>query len=79
MITRNPARMGGQPCIDDTRITAGTILTMLARHPDAEVLGAYPVLTQEHLDGVRAWWASPDGIRWALEEQRCPDCGGSLE
>lgn len=79
MITRDPAKMGGQPCIDDTRITAGTILTMLARHTDAEVLAAYPALQQEHLDGVRAWWSSPEGIRWALEEQRCTDCGGARE
>lgn len=69
MITRDPARMGGQPCIDDTRITAGTVLLLLARHSDAEVLAAYPALTQAHLDGVRAWWCSPEGIRWALEER----------
>lgn len=79
MITRDPAKMGDQPCIDGTRITAGTILLMLASRSDADVLAAYPALTQEHLDGVRAWWVSPEGIRWALEEQRCPDCGGAHE
>jgi hypothetical protein len=79
MITRNPAQMGNQPCIDGIRITVGNVLMMLARHSDADVLVAYPALTQEHLDGLRAWWASPDGIRWALEERRCPDCGGACE
>jgi uncharacterized protein (DUF433 family) len=46
-ITRDPGRMGGQPCIRDTRVTVSAILGQLAagRTPE-QVLADYPYLEQ---------------------------------
>jgi len=42
-ITRNPAVMGGKPCIRGLRVTVGTIVGLLAAgHSEDEILGAYP-------------------------------------
>jgi uncharacterized protein (DUF433 family) len=44
-ITRDPAVMAGRPCIRGTRVTAGTIVGMLAAGRSHEdVLRAYPYL-----------------------------------
>lgn len=68
MITTNPAIMHGEPCIEHTRITVSTILHLLARGAsDAQIVGTYsPQISANDLADVRAWWASPEGMRWAL-------------
>ena len=47
-ITADPERMGGIPCIRDTRIPVATILGMVADSMgEAEILDGYPDLTAE--------------------------------
>lgn len=49
-ITRNPNRMGGQPCIRDLRITVRRALQAMARYADREELRReYPELDDEDL------------------------------
>jgi uncharacterized protein (DUF433 family) len=44
-ISRNPAVVGGQPCIHGLRVTVGTILMLLATGKSQErILQAYPYL-----------------------------------
>ncbi len=63
-ITLNPAVMGGKPCIRGLRVTAGTILGLLASgHSRERILQAYPYLEAEDLDAVKAYAA------WRLEER----------
>lgn len=63
-ITLNPAVMGGKPCIRGLRVTAGTILGLLASgHSRERILQAYPYLEAEDLDAVMAYAA------WRLEER----------
>lgn len=47
-ITRNPQIMGGKPCIRGMRVTAGTLVGLVAagRSP-AEILGAHPYLEDD--------------------------------
>lgn len=53
-ITRDPAVMGGRPCIRGMRVTVGTVVGLLAAgRTEAEILEAYPYL-------------EPDDIRAAL-------------
>jgi uncharacterized protein (DUF433 family) len=53
-ITSNPARMNGQPCVRDLRITVRRVLEALATYSDRdELLREYPEL-------------EPDDIRQAL-------------
>ena len=63
-ITHDPAVMGGKPCIRGMRITAGTILGLLASGSSRErILQAYPNLEPEDIDAVLAYAA------WRLEER----------
>ncbi len=49
-MTRDPERMGGQPCIRDLRITVRRALQAIALHPDrAELRREYPELEDEDL------------------------------
>jgi uncharacterized protein (DUF433 family) len=49
-ITRDPAVMGGRPCIRGMRVTVGTIVGLLAAgRTHAEVLEAYPYLEPEDI------------------------------
>ena len=51
-ITRDPAVMGGHPCIRGMRVTVGTILGLLAAgRTNEEILQAYPYL---EADDIRA-------------------------
>ena len=53
-ITRDPAVMGGRPCIRGMRVTVGTIVGLLAAgRTHEQILQAYPYL-------------EPDDIRAAL-------------
>lgn len=49
-ITRNPAIMGGKPCIRGMRVTVGTIVGLVASgHPWSEILNAYPYLEEDDI------------------------------
>ena len=49
-ITSNPARMNGQPCIRDLRLTVKRVLEALALYPDREALRVeYPELEDEDI------------------------------
>lgn len=66
-ITFDPAIMGGRACIRGMRITAGTIVGLLATgRSHAEILDAYPYLEPEDIDQSLAYAA------WRLEEREYP-------
>lgn len=66
-ITHDPAAMGGKPCIRGLRVTAGTVLGLLASgHTKERILEAYPYLESEDIDAVLAYAA------WRLEEREEP-------
>lgn len=49
-ITCDPARMNGQPCIRDLRLTVRRVLEAMAIYPDREELrGHYPELEDDDL------------------------------
>ena len=49
-ITINPARMNGQPCIRNLRLTVRRVLNLVALYPDrAELLREYPELEPEDI------------------------------
>ena len=49
-ITFDPNVMGGKPCIRDLRVTAGTIVGLIASGKSrAEILKLYPYLEEEDL------------------------------
>jgi uncharacterized protein (DUF433 family) len=49
-ITCDPARMNGQPCIRDLRLTVRRVLEAMAIYPDREELrGQYPELEDDDL------------------------------
>ena len=50
LITADPARMGGVPCIRDTRIPVATIVAMIADGMGTdEILTTHPDLTAEDI------------------------------
>lgn len=58
-ITYDPARMNGQPCIRDLRITVRRVLEALATHPDRNELHAeYPELDDEDIRQALAFAAA---------------------
>jgi uncharacterized protein (DUF433 family) len=49
-ITRNPAVMGGKPCIRGMRVTVGMVVNQIgAGHTIDEVLAGYPYLEREDI------------------------------
>jgi len=49
-ITRDPARMNGQPCIRDTRLTVRRVVEAVALYPDRSLLHReYPELDDEDI------------------------------
>jgi uncharacterized protein (DUF433 family) len=49
-ITINPARMNGQPCIRDLRLTVRRVIEALAVYPDrAELFQEYPELEEQDI------------------------------
>jgi len=63
-ITTNPARMNGQPCIRDLRLTVKRVLEALALYPDRRDLQAeYPELDDEDIRQALAYAAA------ALEDE----------
>ena len=58
-ITSNPARMKGQPCIRDLRLTVKRVLEALAVYPDREELRReYPELDDEDIKQALAYAAA---------------------
>ena len=58
-ITVNAARMGGQPCIRDLRITVRRVLEALVIYPDHEELRSeYPDLDDEDIRQALAFAAA---------------------
>ncbi|HET9401370.1 MAG TPA: DUF433 domain-containing protein [Candidatus Acidoferrales bacterium] len=70
-ITRNPAVMGGKPCIRGMRVTVGTIVGLVAAgHSNSDILGAYPYLEEEDIRQALAYAA------WRAEEIELPLSAG---
>jgi uncharacterized protein (DUF433 family)/predicted nuclease of predicted toxin-antitoxin system len=66
-ITRNPAVMGGKPCIRGMRVTAGMVVGLVASgHSWDEILNAYPYLEREDIRQALAYAA------WRVEEVEIP-------
>lgn len=66
-ITFDPSVMGGKACIRGLRVTAGTIVGLLAAgRSTEEILAAYPYLEREDIDQSLAYAA------WRLEEREIP-------
>ena len=66
-ITRDPAVMGGKPCIRGMRVTVGTVVGLVAagRTRD-EILGEYPYLEAEDIVqalSYAAWRAQEFEVR----------------
>ena len=58
-ITSDPARMNGQPCIRDLRLTVRRVLEALAIYPDRdELMREYPELEPEDIRQVLSFAAS---------------------
>jgi uncharacterized protein (DUF433 family) len=66
-ITRDPAVMGGRPCIRGMRVTVGTILGLLAAgRTNEEILQAYPYLEADDIRAALSYAA------WRAEEVELP-------
>lgn len=66
-ITRNPAVMGGKPCIRGMRVTVGAIVGLVASgRTFEEVLTAYPYLEEEDIRQAFAYAA------WRAQEIELP-------
>ncbi|HEY5610506.1 MAG TPA: DUF433 domain-containing protein [Thermoanaerobaculia bacterium] len=62
-ITRDPAVMGGKPCIRGMRVTVGMIVGMLAEgKSEQELLELYPYLEPDDIREALAYaaWRSED-------------------
>ena len=66
-ITRDPAVMGGRPCIRGMRVTVGTVVGLVAAgHTRGEILREYPYLETEDISAALSYAA------WrALEIEVC--------
>lgn len=57
-ITRNPAVMGGKPCLRGMRVTVGTLVGLVASgRSNSEILAAYPYLEEEDIRQALAYAA----------------------
>ena len=66
-ITRDPAVMGGRPCIRGMRVTVGTIVGLLAAgRTHEQILQAYPYLEAEDIRAALSYAA------WRTEEVELP-------
>ena len=66
-ITFDPEVMGGKACIRGLRVTAATVLGLLAAGcSPSSILDAYPYLEQEDIDQALSYAA------WRLEEREVP-------
>ena len=70
-ITFDPNVMGGRPCIRGLRVTAGTIVGLVAAgYTAADILKAYPYLEDEDINEALAYAA------WRAEEIEIPLISG---
>jgi len=66
-ITRDPAVMGGRPCIRGMRVTVGTVVGLLAAgRTREEILEAYPYLEADDIRAALSYAA------WRTEEVELP-------
>jgi uncharacterized protein (DUF433 family) len=66
-ITRDPAVMGGKPCIHGLRVTVGTIVGLVAAgRSREEILKLYPYLAAEDISEALSYAA------WRVEELEVP-------
>jgi len=66
-ITRDPAVMGGRPCIRGMRVTVGAIVGLLAAgRTHEEILQAYPYLEPDDIRAALSYAA------WRTEEVELP-------
>lgn len=66
-ITRDPHIMGGKPCIRGMRVTAGTLVGLVASgRSRADILIAYPYLEEDDIQQALAYAA------WRVEELELP-------
>ena len=66
-ITRDPAVMGGRPCIRGMRVTVGTVVGLLAAgRTHEEILQAYPYLEPDDIRAALSYAA------WRTEEVELP-------
>lgn len=62
-ITRDPAVMGGKPCVRGTRVTVGALVGLVAAgKTETEILDAYPYVTAEDIAQALSYAA------WRAEE-----------
>ena len=70
-ITFDPNVMGGRPCIRGLRVTAGTIVGLVAAgYTTADILKSYPYLEDEDISEALSYAA------WRAEEIEIPLTGG---
>ena len=70
-ITFDPNVMGGRPCIRGLRVTAGTIVGLMAAgYTTADILKSYPYLEDEDINEALAYAA------WRAEEIEIPLTSG---
>ena len=70
-ITFDPNVMGGRPCIRGLRVTAGTIVGLVAAgYTAADILKSYPYLENEDINEALAYAA------WRAEEIEIPLISG---
>ena len=70
-ITFDPNVIGGRPCIRGLRVTAGTIVGLVAAgYTAADILKAYPYLENEDINEALAYAA------WRAEEIEIPLISG---
>ncbi len=66
-ITTNPEIMGGKPCIRGLRVTAGTIVGLVASgHSVEQILSLYPYLEREDISEALSYAA------WRAQEIELP-------
>ena len=71
LITIEPGKRGGKPCIRGLRVTVGTIVGLVAAgHSMADILRAYPYLEEEDVREALSYAA------WRVEEIELPLVGG---
>ena len=66
-ITRDPAVMGGKPCIRGMRVTVGTVVGLVAAgHTRDQIISEYPYLDAEDISEALSYAA------WRAEEVEVP-------
>ena len=66
-ITRDPAVMGGKPCIRGMRVTVGMLVGLIAAgQTTTGILAAYPYLEEEDIRQALAYAA------WRVQELEVP-------